>query len=195
MLAILFPSRSFAVASAMIRNLSGSGMDKIAANVGALRRSLSRRAGRSPAVNTFALCLIDGLSFAEESVTSAIHWGLDDIPLIGGSAGDDLKFETTTLICDGIVDSDCAVVILVATDVPFHVFKTENFVPTDEKLVVTASDPDRRIVHEFNASGRGGGVCRWRSASCRTPSPRSASPPTPSSCGSAANITAARSRS
>jgi len=152
MLAILFPSRSFAVASAMIRNLSGSGMETIAANVGALRRSLAKRAGRSPAVNTFAMCLIDGLSFAEESVTSAIHWGLDDIPLIGGSAGDDLKFETTTLICDGIVDRDCAVVILVATDVPFHVFKTENFVPTDEKLVVTASDPDRRIVHEFNAA-------------------------------------------
>ena len=50
--------------------------------------------------------------------------------------------------------------MLVATDVPFHVFKTENFVPTDEKLVVTASDPDRRIVHEFNAGGRGGGVRR-----------------------------------
>ena len=38
-----------------------------------------------------------------------------------------------------------------ATDVPFHVFKTDNFVPTDEKLVVTASDPDHRIVYEFNA--------------------------------------------
>jgi hypothetical protein len=32
-----------------------------------------------------------------------------------------------------------------------QVFKTDNFVPTGEKLVVTASDPDRRIVHEFNA--------------------------------------------
>ena len=47
MLAILFPSRSFAVASAMNpQPVTGSGMDKIAANVGALRRSLSRRAGR-----------------------------------------------------------------------------------------------------------------------------------------------------
>ncbi len=45
--------------------------------------------------------------------------------------------------------------MLIATDVPFHVFKTENFIPTDDKLVVTASDPDRRIVH---------GIQRQRSA-------------------------------
>ena len=42
--------------------------------------------------------------------------------------------------------------MLIATDIPFHVFKTDNFVPTDEKLVVTASDPERRIVREFNAT-------------------------------------------
>jgi hypothetical protein len=64
-----------------------------------------------------------------------------------------MKFETTTLISNGVVASDCAIVALVSTDVPFHVFKTENFLPTGEKLVVTASDPDRRIVREFNAGG------------------------------------------
>lgn len=99
----------------------------------------------------FALCLIDGLSYAEEAVTSAIHWQLDDIPLIGGSAGDDLKFQSTTLISNGEVASDAAIIILFSTDVPFHVFKTDNFVATDNKLVVTASDPDHRVVYEFNA--------------------------------------------
>src|SRR5690606_502678 len=102
--------------------------------------------------NTFALCFIDGLSHAEEATTSAIHWALDDIPLIGGSAGDDLKFETTRLICNGRVTSDSAIVLLVSTEIPFHVFKTDNFVPTDEKLVVTASDPEHRLVREFNAA-------------------------------------------
>ena len=47
--------------------------------------------------------------------------------------------------------TDCAIVVLLATDVPFQVFKTDNFVPTGEKLIITASDPDRRIVREFNA--------------------------------------------
>ncbi len=150
-LAMLFPQRSFTAVSAMIRNLSSSGMDDIAGEVEGLRRTLHARTGSTHSGNIFALCLIDGLSYAEEAVTSAIHWGLDDIPLIGGSAGDDLKFQTTTLISNGHVDRDCAIIILMATEIPFHVFKTENFVPTEDKLVVTSSDPEHRIVHEFNA--------------------------------------------
>lgn len=148
--AILFPQSAFTIATTMVKHVSSSSMDVIAGEVESLKRQLCGRdaARRS---HVFALCFIDGLSYAEEAVTSAIHWGLDDIPLIGASAGDDLKFETTSLIANGEVDSDCAVITLVATDIPFQVFKTENFVPTEDKLVVTASDPDHRTVREFNA--------------------------------------------
>lgn len=151
MLALLFPRSGFMAVSALVCNLSAGGMDDIAGKVDVLRHTLLARTGHAQSSNLFALCLIDGLSYAEEAVTSAIHWGLDDIPLIGGSAGDDLKFNTTTLISNGFVGSDCAIVVLVATEIPFHVFKTENFVPTQDKLVVTSSDPERRIVREFNA--------------------------------------------
>lgn len=150
-LAVLLPSATFTVASTMVDNLSTSGMDRITGEVEELRRLLRASLDHESAGNVFALCFIDGLSYAEEAVTSAIHWGLDDIPLLGGSAGDDLKFETTRLISDGKVTSDSAIVVLIATEIPFHVFKTDNFVPTEEKLVVTASDPEHRIVREFNA--------------------------------------------
>jgi hypothetical protein len=152
LVAMLLPSAAFTAVSAMVDDLSSSGMDRITGEVEVLRRSLSARMGRERTKSMFALCLIDGLSYAEEAVTSAIHWGLDDIPLIGGSAGDNLKFETTRLISNGKVSSDSAIIVLIATEIPFHVFKTDNFVPTDEKLVVTASDPDHRIVREFNAT-------------------------------------------
>ncbi len=151
-LAMLLPSASFTAVSTMVDDLSSSGMDRITGEVEALRRLLRGRIGHEQTRNTFALCFIDGLSYAEEAVSSAIHWGLDDIPLLGGSAGDDLKFETTRLISNGRVTSDSAIIVLIATEIPFHVFKTDNFVPTDEKLVVTASDPDHRIVREFNAT-------------------------------------------
>ena len=151
-LAMLLPSASFTAVSAMVDDLSSSGMDRITGEVEALRRQLRGRIGHEQTRNTFALCFIDGLSYAEEAVSSAIHWGLDDIPLLGGSAGDDLKFETTRLISNGRVTSDSAIIVLIATEIPFHVFKTDNFVPTDEKLVVTSSDPDHRIVREFNAT-------------------------------------------
>jgi len=150
-LAILLPSDRFSVVSAMIDNIHSTSMDGVAATVGRLKRELLDQTADRPGLGRFALCLIDGMSFAEEAVTAAFHWALDDIPLIGGSAGDDLRFETTTLVSNGRVASDCAIILLVATDIPFQVFKTENFVPTGTKLVVTASDPDRRIVREFNA--------------------------------------------
>ena len=153
-LAMLLPASAFSVASTMIGGLSSVGMDRITSEVESLRRSLPQTADAGR--RTFALCFIDGLSYAEEAVTSAIHWGLDDIPLLGGSAGDDLKFETTRLIRNGFVATDSAVVVLIDTPIPFHVFKTDNFVPTDEKLVVTASDPDHRIVREFNAANAAG---------------------------------------
>ena len=152
-IAILLPAGSFTVDSIMIRDLSAAGMSQITAEVEALKRTRRESEGFAQRAGVFALCFIDGMSFAEEAVTSALHWGLDDIPLIGGSAGDDLKFETTTLVLNGAVARDCAIVALVSTDLPFQVFKTENFVPTGEKLVVTASDPDRRVVREFNAAG------------------------------------------
>jgi hypothetical protein len=152
MLAMLLPSDAFTTASTMVVDLSSSGIDGISAEVAALRRELRARLGDGSDRNIFALCFIDGMSYAEEAVTSAIHWGLDDIPLIGGSAGDDLKFQTTRLICDGRAASDSAIIVLIATEIPFQVFKTDNFVPTDEKLVVTASDPDHRVVREFNAA-------------------------------------------
>ncbi|TPN48227.1 hypothetical protein FJ976_12715 [Mesorhizobium sp. B1-1-9] len=151
-LAMLLPSAAFTAVSTMVDDLSSSGMDRITSEVEALRRNLRGRVGGEHTRNTFALCFIDGLSYAEEAVSSAIHWGLDDIPLLGGSAGDDLKFETTRLISNGRVSSDSAIIVLIATEIPFHVFKTDNFVPTDEKLVVTASDADHRVVREFNAT-------------------------------------------
>ena len=151
-LAVLLPRERFTVVTAMIENIAATSMDSIADTVERLKRELAEKISSRAGLGRFALCLIDGMSFAEEAVTAAFHRALDDIPLIGGSAGDDLRFEATTLVSNGRVASDCAIIFLIATDVPFQVFKTENFVPTGEKLVVTASEPDRRIVHEFNAA-------------------------------------------
>lgn len=149
-LAILFPAASFSVDATLIHSLSTAGVDGVTERTSVFKRDVVARRRRQ-GLHSFALCMIDGLSYAEEAATSAMHWGLEEIPLIGGSAGDDLQFKATTLVCNGEVATDCAVLMIVTTDLPFQIFKTENFVPTQEKLVVTASDPDKRTVHEFNA--------------------------------------------
>ncbi len=99
----------------------------------------------------FALLLVDGLSNAEENIVAAIHWELDDVELIGGSAGDGICFHRTAMIHNGVVAERSAILMVIETDYPFRVFKTQNFEPTDIKLVVTAADSENRIVHELNA--------------------------------------------
>jgi hypothetical protein len=100
--------------------------------------------------NNFAVLLVDGLTGHEEQLAHALQQGLGEIPLIGGSAGDSLSFERTFIYWDGHFTSDAAVLVLVATQLPFAEFKTQHFVPTDERLVVTAARPAERLVVEIN---------------------------------------------
>lgn len=45
----------------------------------------------------FGLLLVDGLSLMEERLAAALYQALGDMPIIGGSAGDDLAFERTAV--------------------------------------------------------------------------------------------------
>lgn len=102
------------------------------------------------AANTFAFLMIDGLSRREEPVAHALQNALGDIPLFGGSAGDDLRLEGTWVFHDGAFHSDSAVLLLLSTELPFRIFKTQHFVSESERLVVTAADASRRLVKEIN---------------------------------------------
>jgi hypothetical protein len=114
-----------------------------------LQRLESRIQGASPD-NSFAFLLIDGLSVREEPVTHLLQYALGKIPLFGGSAGDDLKFARTGVYSNGHFHSDSAILILINTSLPFRIFKTQHFIATDERLVVTEADTARRVVNEIN---------------------------------------------
>lgn len=98
----------------------------------------------------FSLLFIDGLSMKEEFISSSLADALDGIPLIGGSAGDDLAFERTHVSLAGQAVSDAAVVVLGKSETPFTIIKHQHFAPTPERLVVTRVDPATRRVYEFD---------------------------------------------
>lgn len=98
----------------------------------------------------FGYLLIDGLSMQEEKTTSLIHSHFENISIIGGSAGDDLQFSKTAVYWEGKFISDAAAFSLFETNLPFHIFKTQHFKPTDMKLVITKADPTKRCVMEIN---------------------------------------------
>jgi len=115
-----------------------------------LMQRLAHKVPHSMMDSSFALLLIDGLSIREEPVTRAMQSTLGKIPLIGGSAGDGDRFRHTYVYSEGHFHTDSAVLTLVTTTLPFRLFKTHNFEPTDERLVVTDADPPRRLVREIN---------------------------------------------
>jgi hypothetical protein len=98
----------------------------------------------------FGFILIDGLSMLEEEIIASLYTCFEGIPIIGGSAGDDLDFEKTCIYDDGQFKSDAAVFSVFETTLPFFTFKTQHFQPTDTKIVITGADPKRRILTEIN---------------------------------------------
>jgi hypothetical protein len=99
----------------------------------------------------FNFVMIDGLSTHEDALTSQIAPGLGPVPLFGGSAGDGTRFGATFVLHDGRALSNAAVLTQVRTRCPIKVFKTDHLTPTEQRMVVTGADPERRIVHEINA--------------------------------------------
>lgn len=105
--------------------------------------------------NTFGFLLIDGLSMQEEIVVSCLHQRLRGIQLIGGSAGDGTNFGSTHIYFEGRFRRNVALLTLAQTDHPFHVFRTQHFVESDCKMVVTGADPANRVVREINGEPAG----------------------------------------
>lgn len=149
-LVVAFPKKGFNFVSGIIPDVRGLTVERGTEAVRTLRARLDRLGNGSHA-NRFAISLIDGLSKCEEVIVSAIAWALDGIPLVGGSAGDDLALSGTSLLHDGQIYRDAALLLLVETDFPVRSFSHDHFEPTSTKLVVTASDTESRTVFEFNA--------------------------------------------
>jgi hypothetical protein len=145
-----FPSATCNVVTGLLQGLRQFEIARGQDFAQSLLQQLETCRPEADAHNTFAFLLIDGLSVREEPVTRALQNGLGDIQMFGGSAGDDLKFDETRVFHGGRFHTDSAVLLLVSTGFPFVLFKTQHFVSTDERMVVTEADAERRLVKEIN---------------------------------------------
>ena len=145
-----FPSDSFAVTCGRIDRLQQFESIQAQSLAQDLMQRLESLEPRADPSNSFGFLLIDGLSVREEPVTRALQNAFGKLPLVGGSAGDGLSFGRTQVYSDGSFHTDSAVLALVTTHVPFRIFKTQHFVPTNQRLVVTAADAEHRVVMEID---------------------------------------------
>ncbi len=149
--ALGFLRRHFNLVAHMMEDLSHFGVEEGRASAAEARAALMASGPEVEPEQCFGLLLIDGLCRREEAVISALYSALDDIPVVGGSAGDSMNFEKTWLIRDGAIFRDSALLLLFHTDLPFSPFKCDYFEPTAQKMVVTDADTELRIVRELNA--------------------------------------------
>jgi hypothetical protein len=95
------------------------------------------------------IILVDGMSRSEETLMDRIgNW--TDVTFIGGSAGDDLKFQKTWVYANGRAASGAAVLALIKPVRGFDIIKTQSFCESNRKLVATKVDEANRAVVEFN---------------------------------------------
>ncbi len=145
-----FSAPDFAAVSEVIGDLKDLSIATVREVVQSAIARLDQKAPRRAPGTTFAFVMIDGMSQQEEQVASSVFNALGDIPLLGGSAGDDLSYIASYVYQDGAFHSASAALLLVHTTHPFKIFKTEHFSSTGKKMVVTAAGSDRRV-EELNA--------------------------------------------
>jgi hypothetical protein len=95
------------------------------------------------------IVLIDGMSGTEEAIMDKIG-DLSTHLFIGGSAGDDLKFDKTYVFANGKAHNKAAILALLKPKTAFDIIKTQSFKVLDKKLVATKVNVKNREVIEFN---------------------------------------------
>lgn len=144
------PASSFTVAIELIDRLQQFDSARTQRLTQNLVQRLASSAPRTDANRSFALLLVDGLSVREEPLTRVVQEALENTPLVGGSAGDAMRFISTHVYLDGAFHPDAALLALVTTPLPFQEFRIQHFVPTARRVVVTAADVEHRIVTEID---------------------------------------------
>lgn len=115
-----------------------------------LAQSLRDKAPHASHRNSFGFMLIDGLSIREEPVARSLQYSIGEFPLFGGSAGDGLNFHETYVYADGTFRSDRVALTMISSPFPVRMFKTQHFVPSDRRLVITKADTAQRMVMEID---------------------------------------------
>ncbi|SPE39651.1 conserved hypothetical protein [Candidatus Sulfopaludibacter sp. SbA3] len=134
-------------ASAVVENLSSgvqidAAFSRMARHFGAAIPSLdiSRHVG---------LVITDGMSGAEERLLETLG-DRTDMFFVGGSAGDDLKFQSTHVLHNGAAHTNAAVLLILRLKRGFDIVKTQSFQPIGKTLLATKVDEPKRTVIEFN---------------------------------------------
>jgi hypothetical protein len=148
-IAVGFPTSGFATSSLLIEDIGNLKPLPLIDRIALERVKLQEK--HADLKHSFAFLVVDGLSLAEDALTATISPALRDMPLFGGSAGDGTDFGRTLVSLNGKVAHNAAVLTLIRSKYRTQVFSLDHLVPSEQQMVVTEADPNRRIVKSINA--------------------------------------------
>jgi hypothetical protein len=136
-----------AAAVAVVENLRGGA--RVAGAFAQLEQQLHAPVSSLDIDKYVGIVLADGLSGAEEQLMEKLG-DRTDLVFIGGSAGDDVKFERTHVSAGGKTYTNAAVLMLLHVPNGFDVLKTQSFHSTGKTLFANKVNEATRLVMEFN---------------------------------------------
>ena len=94
---------------------------------------------------TVGIVIADGLSGAEERLIEGIS-RRTEIPFVGGSAGDDLKFQKTSVFLGNGIFGNSALLLVLKLPRGYEIVKTQSFETTGKFLEATEVDEPSRTM-------------------------------------------------
>jgi len=144
MVAASFPSAEFTLSSAAFTDAQardGHSMRAIVADAKSRMGTLPRR---------FAILFVEGLSGMEEIISQACQSEFGEIPVLGGSSGDDERYSATYVLHEGSFRLGQTAIAAISTTHSIRPFQMRPFFSAGDPLVITEADPRRRVIVEIN---------------------------------------------
>ncbi|MTH33164.1 GfdT [Paracoccus limosus] len=99
----------------------------------------------------FGILLADALAQHEDVLVATLDAAIPGLPVVGGSTAEGIGFLPTSQVVDGVAHPGAAMFLLIETDLAVAEVSFAHFRPTERRAVVTAADPQSRIIWELNA--------------------------------------------
>ena len=133
----------------VVENLSVGLNGKIDAAFESFEKHFNSPVSKMKYEDYVGILLNDGLSNKEEAINDLIG-NKTNLTFIGGSAGDDLKFNSTYLFRNGEALTHASVMVLLKPKNGFDILKTQSFKTCGKTLTVTKTVENERRVEEFD---------------------------------------------
>lgn len=145
--AVAMPAASFRVGVCLLRDQAQVPVSEWMARLRRFHADFRPDLRRS----IFGILLADALAQHEDVLVAALDAAIPGLPVVGGSTAQGIGFLPSSLVVDDESHSGAAVFLLIETDLAVAEVSFAHFRPTEMRAVVTAADPQNRIIWELNA--------------------------------------------